>query len=85
MLTINAKISAITTANQIPFNPKSNGSIIITATWNTKVLKNDIVAETNPLFKAVKNDEAKILNPLTMKDNEKKRIAIVVISNNSIS
>lgn len=54
-------------------------------TWNTKVLKNDITAETNPLFKDVKNDEAKILNPLIMKDIENNRIAIVVISNNSIS
>lgn len=63
-LTIKANISATNTDNQIPFIPINSGNINITITWNTKVLKNDIKAETNPLLSAVKNDEANILNQL---------------------
>ena len=64
MLTINDKISANTIASHIPFSPQNTGNINIAITWNTSVRKKDITAETSPLFKAVKNAEANILNPL---------------------
>ena len=32
--------------------------------WNTNILINEITAETTPLFKAVKNDDANIFIPL---------------------
>ena len=64
VLTINANISEMLTAIQIPFTPQIAGNMNIIAIWNTNVLKNDITAETSPLFNAVKNDELNILNPL---------------------
>lgn len=51
------KTSANTTANQIPFIPNIIGNTSIAITSNTKVLKNEITADTTPLFKAVKNDD----------------------------
>ena len=64
ILTINANTSAKITAIQIPFNPQISGSINIIAIWKISVLKNEIAAETTPLFNAVKNEDAKILIPL---------------------
>lgn len=57
-------------APHIPSIPKIIGKISTVITWNTKVLINEIIAETSPLFNAVKNDEANILNPLIIKDIE---------------
>lgn len=85
VLTINANISAKLTASQIPFTPQIAGNMNIIAIWNTNVLKNDITAETSPLFNAVKNDELNILNPLIKYVIENIFIAFVVISSNSIS
>ena len=48
----------------MPFKPNKTGSKNIIVTWNTSVRKNEMAAETPPLFSAVKNEEAKILNPL---------------------
>ena len=55
------------------------------AIWKTRVLKNEIAAETAPLFNAVKNDELKILNPLIIYDIENNLIAVVVICNKPAS
>ncbi len=71
ILIINDNTSAKVTASQIPSIPKIIGSIYIIAIWNTSVLINEIIAETTPLFSAVKNDELYILNPLIMYDIEK--------------
>ena len=60
MLTINESTSATTIEIHIPFIPKILGSNKIIIIWNTKVLKKDIIADVNPSFNAVKNDEAKI-------------------------
>lgn len=64
MLMINAKTSAKTTASHIPFRFQIRGSMNIIAIWKIKVLKNEMAAETTPLFNAVKNDDAKMLIPL---------------------
>ena len=68
-LTIIAKISATTTESQIPFIPHIAGRRNIITTWKSNVLKKDITADTTPLFKAVKNADANILNPLIKLDN----------------
>ena len=60
LLTINAKISAKTTETHIPSIPHIKGNKNIIAICNIKVLKNDIVSETTPLYNAVKNDELNI-------------------------
>lgn len=80
MLTVKANISASTTASQTPLSPNIAGSINIIAIWKSSVLKKDIIAETSPLFNAVKNDDAKILKPLIKYDIENILIAVVVIS-----
>ena len=49
------------------------------------ILEKEIIADITPLFKAVKNADANILNPLIKCDNEYILIAVVVISNNSLS
>ena len=84
-LTINANISAKTTASHIPSIPIIKGSSNIIKIPNTNVLKKDIIPETTPLFSAVKKDDANILNPLIRYANENNLIALVVISSNSIS
>ena len=84
LLTITAKISATTIESHKPSNSRINGKVNIITIWNTSVLKNDIAADTNPLFKAVKNDDAKIFNPLIKYDNENNLIALVVNSSNSM-
>ena len=85
MLTIIDKTSANTTDIHNPFKSKSNGSPKIIIIWKTNVLKNDISADIIPLFKAVNNEEAKMLKPLIIKDSEKIRIANVVMETNSLS
>ena len=45
--------------------------------WNTNVLKKEIIAETRPSFKAVKNDELNILNPLIIYESANKSIYII--------
>ena len=62
-LTTKASASATTVALQIPFMPNNCGIIKIDPTWNTNVRNKEINAETGPLFKAVKNHEAKIFIP----------------------
>ena len=47
-------------------------------TWNTNILINEITAETMPLFKAVKNDDANIFIPLIRYETAYILIASVV-------
>lgn len=68
---ITAISSAPTIEIQIPSRPPKSGSSKTAAAWNTTVRKNEIAAETPPLFNAVKNDEPKIAYP--EKRNEKHR------------
>ena len=70
-VTITARASATTIENQIPSTPlKIIGKIITAATWKTRVLINEMIAEIGPLFRAVKNDEPKIANPENKKEKE---------------
>ena len=55
--------------SQMPSTSQNSGKISTAADWNTNVLKNDIEAETSPLFSAVKNAEAKMANPENRNDN----------------
>ena len=85
MLTINEITSATTIEIHIPFIPKILGSNKIIIIWNTKVLKKDIIADVNPSFNAVKNDEAKIFIQLIIYDIEYNLIAFVVNSDKATS
>lgn len=58
-----AKISAAVIAYQMPSTPRSRGRRMTEDVWNTSVRKNEMAAEISPLPSAVKNDEAKMLNP----------------------
>ena len=42
---------------QMPSMSKMSGRMITAADWNKSVLKKDMIAETSPLLRAVKNDE----------------------------
>lgn len=57
--------SEIRALHQIPSLPMNKGIKKTHPICNTNVLVEDIIAETTPLFKAVKKAEAKILNPHT--------------------
>lgn len=56
----------------MPSIPRNTGKIKTAAIWHTSVRKNEINAEINPLFSAVKKDEPKIGTPA--KRNEKEKI-----------
>ena len=77
--------SATTDEIQIPSICQNKGKIKIAATWKTRVLKNEINAETSPSFSAVKNDEPKIENPASKKQKAKIKNAWRVIFFNSLS
>ena len=51
--------SPTTIAHQMPIGPNIKGRTNTNKIWNTKVLLIEIVAETAPLFKAVKKEEEK--------------------------
>ena len=70
-VTIIDNISATTTENQIPFSLKNIGKMVTAKTWKSSVLKNEISAETKPLFNAVKKPEPKIFTPKTKKEMAK--------------
>ena len=55
---------------QIPLIPKRTGRKRTLSTSKTRVLANEIRAETGPLFRAVKNEEANILKPMKRKAME---------------
>ena len=67
-------------ANQMPVRPKIRGSTKIAATWNTKVRRKEMRAETRPLFKAVKKLEPQILMPAKIKLKRQIRLPHKVIS-----
>ena len=79
----NAINSANTTDNQIPSIPKTSGNRSTAPTWNTSVLKNEIIAEMIPLFNAVKKDEPKMLKPLSKNEIMNRRNAWHVQSRSS--
>ena len=86
-VTITAKASATIIENQIPLIPsppaasKINGRVRTAAVWNNSVRKNEIMADTGPLFSAVKKEEPKIANPVNKKAKEQYINAVFVISN----
>ena len=43
------------------------GNRITARSWNTRVRRKEMIAETSPLFRAVKNPEEKILSPARRK------------------
>ena len=56
-VTHKVKSSAIATEHQTPLIPRISGSRRTIAIWKTSVLRNEISAESRPLFNAVKNAE----------------------------
>lgn len=71
----NAKISADTSAHHIPSSPTISGKIKTVANLKIKVRRNEIAAEIPPLFNAVKNEEAKTLNPVIRNARDEMRSA----------
>ena len=72
MIEINIAIrSAKVLDSQIPVSPKKAGRIRTEPTWNTRVRRKEITADTSPLFNAVKNADAKMLIPHTRNDRAK--------------
>ena len=67
----NAATSAIATDHHIESPPITAGRISTARSWNTRVRRNEIVAEIRPLLSAVKNPEAKIFSPAKRKDGAK--------------
>lgn len=64
IVTIRQKASAQMTADHTPSIAKISGSTSTLTTSKKRVRMNEISAEIAPLFKAVKSDEPKILNPI---------------------
>ena len=65
IVTTEDRTSATMMANQMPSRPMIRGRISTAEIWKTRVLRNEIIAETPPLFSAVKKDEPKMLKPVT--------------------
>ena len=63
-------ISATTMEIHIPSSLNNSGRHSTAITWKTSVLRKAINAETNPSFKAVKNDDPKMENPENKKQQE---------------
>ena len=82
---MNAQTSANAMASQMPSISKITGSRNTQINWNTSVLKNEIIADTAPLFNAVKKDDVKIFIPHKIKENAKILKACTVSENNSAS
>ena len=57
VVTTRARISAITTANQMPLIPRIIGRNNTDKVSNTNNLENAMIAEIRPMFNAVKNAE----------------------------
>lgn len=71
MILVKAAInSAKISAYHIPSTPKSAGNNNTAPSSNTNVRKNDINADTCPLFKAVKKAEPKIAIPVNRYEND---------------
>ena len=65
---------------QTPSRSQKIGRIKTQAVWNTRVRRKEMTAEINPLFRAVKKDEPKMLKPQNRKDTEYRMKAHLVIS-----
>ena len=63
-VTTKVSSSAKRTDDQIPSIAKKMGRIRTALTWNTRVRKNDIIAEIAPLLSAVNNADAKMFIPV---------------------
>lgn len=80
-----AKISAAVIAYHIPSTPKISGKNSTDEVWNKRVRKNEMAAEMPPLLRAVKNEDANMLNPANKNANEKSLKAWQVRLNSSLS
>ena len=81
----NANTSATVMAHQMPSTPKKTGRISTDADWNTSVRRNEMAAETAPLFSAVKKPEVKMLKPASRNDHANSRKAWTVRANRPAS
>ena len=77
--------SAAMIESHTPSSFRKIGRIITAKTWKRSVLKNDIIAETNPSLSAVKNDEPNMLNPANRKEKQYMVNPLTVISKSSLS
>ena len=62
-VTISVSASDTAAAIQMPSIPRISGRKSTTVTWNTRVRRKEIAADTAPLLKAVKKADPKILKP----------------------
>ena len=60
--------SAATVAAQMPSTCQNSGRMSTGATWNSRVRKKEMTADTRPLFSAVKNAEPKMAKPVKRKE-----------------
>ena len=61
VLTIRARSSAKVIDSQTPSSLRMIGRMERATSWKTRVLKNDMIADTMPLLRAVKKDDANML------------------------
>ena len=71
ILDIAAMSSAKTVEHHMPSTPSNTGKSSTAPSSKTNVRKNDISADTCPLFKAVKNEEPKMAIPVKRYATEK--------------
>ena len=62
-VTITANTSAVNIEYHIPSIPNIFGNSNTHTAWNKNIRKKEMIADTNPLFSAVKNAEPKIEKP----------------------
>lgn len=67
---ITAAISATMMELQIPVSPKISGRSKTAPISKTRVLVKEMIAESSPLLRAVKNEEPKVLKPHSRKEPE---------------
>ncbi len=84
-VTASVNISAVIPESQMPVSPRSSGRVRMMDTWNTSVLRNEISAESGPLFSAVKKEEPKIFIPQIRNDMAQIRNPWQVISKRVLS
>ena len=62
--------SATMTDAHMPSVPRNRGMTITAMIWNTRVLIKEIIADTTPLFRAVKKPEENMANPANRNTKE---------------
>ena len=82
---IKANISATVIEYHIPFVSNIKGRTTTEDSWNKSVLKNEITADTAPLFNAVKSPDANIFKPASKNENANIRNALTVRALSSAS